>query len=108
MNQKFIIFSIFSLIIIGFTTYSFAVQDNVTIEGNLNPTNRSEELYVVKVTPSNEHRDIVFSIYDSGEIIVSKTSYIKAGGYYENFFIKFFPPLLKIIKNIQLKLKDQV
>jgi hypothetical protein len=88
-----IIFSIFTLLIIGFTSHSFAVNDNVTIEGNLNPINRSEELYVVKVSPSNEHRDIVFSIYDSGEIIFSKTSYIKSGGSYENFFVTFFPPL---------------
>ena len=66
MNQKILIFSILSLFLIGFVTYSYAVEDNVAIEGNLNPTNRSEEAYVVKVSPSNEHRDIVFSIYDSG------------------------------------------
>ena len=66
MNQKFVIFSILSLFLIGFVTYSYAVQDNVAIEGNLNPTNRSEEVYVVKASLSNEHRDIVFSIYDSG------------------------------------------
>ena len=93
MIQKLIIFSIFSLGLIGFVTCSYAVQDNVTIEGNLDPTNRSEELYVVSVTPSNEHRDITFSIYGSGEVIFSKTSYIKAGGSQENFFVKFFPPL---------------
>ena len=81
-KQKFVIFSVCSLLLIGFISHSFAVNDNVTIEGNLNPTNRSEEWYVVKVSPSNEHRDIVFSIYDSGEIIFSKTSYIKAGGSY--------------------------
>jgi hypothetical protein len=74
MIQKLIIFSIFSLGLIGFVTCSYAVQDNVTIEGNLDPTNRSEELYVVSVTPSNEHRDITFSIYGSGEVIFSKTS----------------------------------
>ena len=95
MNQKFIIFSIFSLFLIGFATCSYAVEDNVIIEGNLDPTNRSEEVYVVRITPSNEHRDITFSIYGSGEIIVSKTSYIKAGGSYENFFVKFFPPLFE-------------
>ena len=95
MNQKFIIFSIFSLVLVGFATCSYAVEDNVTIEGNLDPTNRSEEVYVVRVTPSNEHRDITFSIYGSGEIIVSKTSYIKAGSSYENFFVKFFPPLFE-------------
>ncbi|MBT4325376.1 MAG: hypothetical protein HOD60_00500, partial [Candidatus Nitrosopelagicus sp.] len=93
------------MVIIGFTTYSFAVQDNVVIEGNLNPTNRSEELYVVKVTPSNEHRDIVFSIYGSGEIIFSKTSYIRAGGYYENFFVKFFPPLFEDNKKYTIEVK---
>jgi flagellar biosynthesis GTPase FlhF len=73
----------------------FAVQDNVTIEGNLDPMNRSEEVYVVRVSPSNEHRDIVFSIYNSGEVIFSKTSYIKSGSSYENFFVTFFPPLFQ-------------
>ena len=85
--SRFLIFTIFSLFLIGSTAYSFAVQDNVTIDGNLNPINRSEELYVVYVDPSSEMREVIFSIYDSGEIIFSKTSYIKAGGYYENFFL---------------------
>ena len=90
MPQTLVIFSIFSLLAIGFTANSFAVQDNVTIEGNLNPVNRSEELYVVTIPVSNEHKDIIFSIYDSGEIIFSKTSFIKAGTSSENFFVKFF------------------
>ena len=93
MNQKLIIFSILSLAAIGFAANSFAVQDNVTIEGNLNPANRSEELYVVTIPVTNEHKDIVFSIYDSGEIIFSKTSYIRAGACSENFFVNFFRPL---------------
>jgi hypothetical protein len=94
-NQKCIIFSIFSLFLIGSTAYSFAVQDNVTIEGNLNPINRSEELYVVYVDPSSEMREVIFSIYDSGEIIFSKTSHLNSGGTFQNFYIKFFPPLFK-------------
>ena len=92
MNQKLIIFSILCLTAIGLAANSFAVQDNVAIEGNLNPANRSEELYVVTIPVSNEGKDIVFTIYDSGEIIFSKTSYIKAGTSSENFFVKFFPP----------------
>ena len=95
MNQKFIIFSVFSLIIIGFATSSFAVQDNVAIEGNLNPANRSEELYVVNVDPSSEMRKIIFSIYGSGEIIFSETSHLNSGGTSQNFYVKFFPPLFE-------------
>ena len=45
-NQHVVIFSVFSLIIIGFSASSFAVEDNVTIEGNLTPFNRSEEQYL--------------------------------------------------------------
>ena len=89
-NYTLTIFIISGLIIISFVSTSYAVNDNVTIEGNLNPANRSEELYVVYVSPSNEHRDIVFSIYTSGEVIFSKTSYIKAGSNYENFYVFFF------------------
>jgi hypothetical protein len=85
----------------------FAVQDNVTIEGNLDPTNRSEELYVVRVSPSNEHRDIVFSIYDSGEVIFSKTSYFKSGSSYENFFVTFFPPLFQDDTIYTIEVKGQ-
>ncbi|MBT4326743.1 MAG: hypothetical protein HOD60_07520, partial [Candidatus Nitrosopelagicus sp.] len=93
--------------IIGFATNSFAVQDNVTIEGNLNPANRSEELYMVTIPVSNEHKDIIFSIYDSGEIIFSKTSFIKAGTSSENFFVKFFPPLFKDNKKYALEVKGE-
>ena len=89
------IFMMLSLILISFVSISYAVNDNVTIEGNLNPANRSEELYVVYVSPSNENRDIVFSIYGSGEVIFSKTSYIRSGSNYENFYVKFFPPLFQ-------------
>ena len=53
-NQHVVIFSVFSLIIIGFSTSSFAVEDNVTIEGNLTPFNRSEELYVIKFAPATQ------------------------------------------------------
>jgi hypothetical protein len=94
------------VIMVGIMTPSiFAVEDNVTIEGNLNPSNRSEELYVVKVSPSNEHRDFAFSIYDSGEIIFSKTSYIKSGGNRENFSVKFFPPLFQNDKTYTIEVK---
>ena len=74
---------------------SFAISDNVVIEGNFNPINRSEELFVVKVDPSNEQRKITFSIYDSETIIFSRTSEINSGGTFQNFYVKFFPPLFQ-------------
>ena len=74
---------------------SFAISDNVVIEGNFNPINRSEELFVVKVDPSNEQRKITFSIYDSETIIFSRTSHIDSGGTLQNFYVKFFPPLFQ-------------
>ena len=104
-NKKFIIFSILSLAAIGFAANSFAAQDNVTIEGNLNPANRSEELYVVTIPVTNEGKDIVFSIYDSGDIIFSTTSYIRAGISSENFFVKFFPPLFEDNKTYAIEIK---
>ena len=73
----------------------FAVQDNVTIEGNLDPVNRTEEKYVVHMPSSNEHRDIVFSIYDSGNVIFSQETYVRPGSERANFTVKFFPPLFQ-------------
>ena len=105
MNQKLIIFSILCLTFIGFAANSFAVQDNVIIEGNLNPANRSEELYIVTIPVTNEHKDIVFSIYDSGDVIFSQTSYIKAETSSENFFVKFFPPLFEDNKTYAIEVK---
>ena len=73
----------------------FAVQDNVTIEGNLDPVNRTEEKYVVHMPSSNEHRDIVFSIYDSGNIIFSQETYVRPGSERAIFTVNFFPPLFQ-------------
>ena len=73
----------------------FAVENNVTIEGNQNPTNRSEELYVIRVSPSNENRDIVLSVYDSNRIIYTKNETIEPRSTFANVFIKFFPPLFQ-------------
>ena len=73
----------------------FAVEDNVTIEGNLTPFNRSEELYVAKFDPVVENTEITFSIYDSIGIIFSSTSHINSGGTSGNFYVKFFPPLFE-------------
>ena len=73
----------------------FAVQDNATIEGNLNPFNRSEEVYVVNVDPSSEMRKITFSIYDSEGVIFSEISHLNSGGTFQNFYVKFFPPLFQ-------------
>ncbi len=96
MLKSVFIIAIVAVAMIGIMVPNvFAVEENVTIEGNLNPFNRSEELYVVKVNPSNEHRDITFSIYGSDGVIFSKTSFIKSSGSYENFFVKFFPPLFE-------------
>jgi hypothetical protein len=96
MLKSVFIIAIVAVAMIGIMVPNvFAVEENVTIEGNLNPFNRSEEVYVVKVNPSNEHRDITFSIYGSDGVIFSKTSFIKSSGSYENFFVKFFPPLFE-------------
>ena len=71
------------------------LQTMYVIEGNLNPTNRSTELYVVRVSPSNDNRDIVLSVYDSNRIILSQNGFINSGDTFANFFIKFFPPLFQ-------------
>ena len=96
------IIAIVAIAMIGVMVPSiFAVQDNVIIEGNLNPFNRSEELYVVKVDPLSEMRKITFSIYDSDGIIFSQTSYTSPGRTLQNFYVNFFPLYFKIIQNTQ-------
>ena len=90
------VFIIATVAIIGIMLPSvFAVENNVTIEGNQNPTNRSEELYVIRVSPSNENRDIVLSVYDSNRIIYTKNETIEPRSTFANVFIKFFPPLFQ-------------
>jgi uncharacterized low-complexity protein len=90
------IIAIVAVAMIGIMVPSaFAVQDNATIEGNLNPFNRSEEVYVVYVDPSSEMREITFSIYGSEGVIFSSTSHLNSGGTFQNFYVKFFPPLFQ-------------
>ncbi len=95
VKSNFYVVVMFSLLILIFTGFSesFAAQDNITIEGDENPINRSKELYVVKVSPSDEYRDIVLSIYGPDGLVSSQKSYVRAGSNYENFFVTFFPPL---------------
>ena len=80
----------------------FAANDNVTIEGNLNPLNRSEELYVVKFDAVSKNTELTFSIYDSEGVIFSSSSIVNSGGTFQNYYVKFFQPLFE--DNIQLKL----
>ena len=99
MKSVFII-AIVAVAMIGVMVPSvFAAEDNVTIEGNLNPVNRSEEMYVVSMDPSSEMREITFSVYSSDGIIFSKTSHVNSGGTFQNFYVKFFPLYFKIIQN---------
>jgi len=49
----------------------FAANDNVTIEGNLNPLNRSEELYVVKFDAVSKMTEVTFSIYSIDDYCIS-------------------------------------
>ena len=77
----------------------FAANDNVTIEGNLNPLNRSEELYVVKFDAVSKNTELTFSIYDSEGVIFSSSSIVNSGGTFQNYYVKFFPPLFE--DNIQ-------
>ena len=106
-NQHVVIFSVFSLIIIGFSTSSFAVEDNVTIEGNLTPFNRSEELYVIKFAPATQTTEITFSIYDSIGVVSSYTSFIETEQTFTNFYIKFFPPLFEDNKKYTIEVNGQ-
>ena len=77
----------------------FAVQDNATIEGNLNPFNRSEEVYVVKFDAVSKMTEVTFSIYSiddyAQDTIFSSSSFVNSGGTFQNFHVKFFPPLFK-------------
>ena len=77
----------------------FAANDNVTIEGNLNPLNRSEELYVVKFDAVSKMTEVTFSIYSiddyAQDTIFSSSSFVNSGGTFQNFYVKFFPPLFK-------------
>ena len=77
----------------------FAANDNVTIEGNLNPFNRSEEMYVAKFDAVSKMTEVTFSIYSTDEYaqdtIFSSSSFVNSGGTFQNFYVKFFPPLFK-------------
>jgi len=77
----------------------FAANDNVTIEGNLNPFNRSEEVYVVKFDAVSKMTEVTFSIYSiddyAQDTIFSSSSFVNSGGTFQNFHVKFFPPLFK-------------
>jgi len=77
----------------------FAANDNVTIEGNLNPFNRSEELYVVKFDAVSKMTEVTFSIYSTDEYaqdaIFSSSSFVNSGRTFQNFYVTFFPPLFK-------------
>ena len=94
--QKILIFTIFSLYLIGFTTYSFAVTDNISIEGNLNPTMYDTELYKVIASPTNDFREIELSIYGPTGKIASQKATINSGGTWTQFFVKIFPPLYNV------------
>ena len=70
----------------------FAANDNVTIEGNLNPFNRSEELYVVKFDAVSKNTEVTFSIYSIDEYaqdaIFSSSSFVNSGGTFQNYLRK--------------------
>ncbi len=94
--QKFLIFSICSLCLIGFTTYSFAVSENITIEGNSNPAMYETEFYKIITTPTGEFRDIELSIYGPTGEISSQKAIINSESTWTQFSVKFFPPLYKV------------
>ena len=101
-------FLVFFILLLGLSSsfslpLTHAVEDNATIEGNMTPLQYSEELYVVRVTPADESRDIQFNVYSRIGKISSQEQNIPRGVNYVNFYLKFFPPLYKIDEKYTLE-----
>ena len=103
--MKFLLSIFIFLILTSSLSYSsiYGVEDNATIEGNIEPLLYSEEIYIVRVTPSNESRDIQFSVYSRIGQISSQEQNVPRGTNYVNFYLKFFPPLYKIDEKYTLE-----
>ena len=104
MNNHVILFSLILIctIIIPLNPIN-AVEDNAVIEGTIDPLLYSEEIYVIRVTPTDESRDIKFSVYSRIGKISSQEQNIPRGTNYVNFYLKFFPPLYKIDEKYTLE-----
>ena len=102
--MKFFLFLFFLSFFLSFSfTQTYAVQDNAVIEGNMEPLQYSEQLYVVRVIPTEESRDIQFNVYGNIGKISSQEQNIPRGINYVNFYVKFFPPLYKIDEKYTLE-----
>ena len=103
--MKFLLSIFVFLVLTSSLSYSsiYGVEDNATIEGNIEPLLYSEEIYIVRVTPSNESRDIQFSVYSRIGQISSQEQNVPRGTNYVNFYLKFFPPLYKIDEKYTLE-----
>ena len=102
--MKIIIFFIF-LIFLGTITTSFAVDDNLLIEGNEFPELYDTEKYNVSVIATENSRFFELSIYGKIGKIASQEVVIPAGRTYANFFIEFNPPLYKIDTKYTMEIK---
>ena len=75
---------------------AYALIDNISIEGNVNPLIYTDELYVIHVQPSTNNRDITLFMWSVDGKIASYQQGIPSNADHVNFFIKFFPPLYKV------------
>ena len=74
----------------------FAVEDNIKIDGNLSPPTYSQQLYIVKVSPTPDQREVKLSIYGPSGKLSDQSAFILENSDHVNFFVKFFPPLFQV------------
>ena len=84
------------LIFVGMVNNTFAVEDNVVIEGNQSPGLYSTELYKIIAEPSDNPRTVELSVYGPIGKIASQKATFDRGGTFVQFFVKFNPPLYKV------------
>jgi len=97
--KKFLVI-VFLLTITLLSTDAYAVTDNAVINGPTNVDLRTEQLYIIQVTPSSENRDVKVKVfgpnkYAGGEITIlaEHDLTIYANSDHVNFFHTFAPPL---------------
>ena len=84
------------LIFVGMGTETFAVDDNVSIEGNKTTGLYSTELYKIIAEPSDNPRTVELTVYGPIGKIASQKATFDRGGTFVQFFVKFNPPLYKV------------
>lgn len=90
-------------VIVFFSSSNSCSWRQCNYRGKYDPLQYSEELYVVRVTPADESRDIQFNVYSRIGKISSQEQNIPRGVNYVNFYLKFFPPLYKIDEKYTLE-----